>query len=126
MRLFCMDNQFEQVRDIWVNAFFTGNYEVLAKYEDEHFKVIYEKEGITEGSATRYEKIADAVKNGVWKPQKPNVQSEEYEFDEDNTHCKVIIELEADGTLIEEQWAFYDEWKIIELKFCKTKHAKHH
>ena len=36
-----MDNQLEQVRDIWVNAFFTGNYEVLAQYEDEHFKVVY-------------------------------------------------------------------------------------
>lgn len=38
-----MDNQLEQVRDIWVNAFFTGNYEVLAQYEDEHFKVVYEQ-----------------------------------------------------------------------------------
>lgn len=126
MRLFGMDKQFEQVRDIWVNAFFTGNYAVLAQYEDEHFKVIYEKEGITEGSATRYEKIADAVKNGVWKPQKPNVQSEEYEFDADYLHCKVTIELETDGTVIQELWFFAGEWKITELKFCKTKHLLSH
>lgn len=117
-----MDNHFEQVRDIWVNAFFTGNYDILSHYEDEHFKVIYEKEGITEGSATRYEKIADAVKNGVWKPQKPNVQSEEFEFDIDNTECKVTIELENDGTVIQELWVYTDEWKIVELRFCKTKH----
>ena len=71
-----MDNQLEQVRDIWVNAFFTGNYEVLAQYEDEHFKVVYEQADRVESNYTRYEKIAHAVKNGVWKPQKPDVEFE--------------------------------------------------
>lgn len=66
-----MDNQLEHIRDIRVNAFFTGNYDVLAQYEDESFRVVYEKEGVTESNYTRYEKIAHAVKNGVWKPQKP-------------------------------------------------------
>ena len=36
-----MDNQLEQARDAWVNAFFTGNVELLAHYEDEDFKVIW-------------------------------------------------------------------------------------
>ena len=48
-----MDNQLEHIRDIWVNAFFTGNYDVLAQYEDESFRVVYEKEGVTESKIGR-------------------------------------------------------------------------
>lgn len=47
-----MDNQLEHTRDIWVNAFFTGNYEVLAQYEDAQFKVVYEQEGRVEATET--------------------------------------------------------------------------
>ena len=114
-----MDNQLEQTRDIWVNAFFTGNYDVLAHYEDESFKVIYEKEGVTESNYTRYEKIAHAVKNGVWKPRKPDVLSEEFEFNRDLTECKVIIQLEHEATVIQENWYYENDWKIKELRFCK-------
>ena len=115
-----MDRQLEQTRDIWVNAFFTGNYDVLANYEDASFKVIYEKEGITESNLTRYEKIAHAVKNGVWKPQKPNIKSEEFEFDRELTRCIVTLELEDEATIIQELWICQEDWKITELRFCKV------
>ncbi|AXY55265.1 hypothetical protein CDG60_00765 [Acinetobacter chinensis] len=116
-----MDNQLEHIRDIWVNAFFTGNYDVLAQYEDESFRVVYEKEGVTESNYTRYEKIAHAVKNGVWKPQKPEIMSEEFEFNRDLTECRVTLELENEPTVIQESWVFYDEWKVVELRFCKSR-----
>ena len=119
-----MDRQLEQTRDHWVNAFFTGNYEVLAQFEDVHFKVIYEKEGITESSVTRYEKIAHAVKNGVWKPQKPEILSEEFEFDREQTHCKVTLELENEFRQIQELWFYESDWKIVELRFCKMRKTK--
>ncbi len=46
-------------------------------------KVVYEQEGRVESNYVRYERIAHAVKNGVWKPQKPDVEFEEYEFNRD-------------------------------------------
>ena len=115
-----MDKQLEQTRDSWINAFFTGNYTVLAAHEDPSFKVINEQQGSTESSLTRYEKIAHAVKNGVWKPQKPNVLSEEFEFDRDLTQCIVTLELEDQATIIRESWVYQDDWKITELRFCKV------
>ena len=118
-----MDNQLEQIRDIWSNAFFTGNFEVLARYEHEQFKVVYEQEGRVESNFTRYERIAHAVKNGVWKPQKPNVEFEEFEFDRDLKRCKVLIGLE-DQRKIQELWVNEGAWKIIELRFLKRKKSK--
>lgn len=118
-----MDNQLEQIRDIWSNAFFTGNFEVLAQYEHEKFKVVYEQEGQVEGNFTRYERIAHAVKNGVWKPQKPNIEFEEFEFDRDLKRCKVLIGLE-DQRKIQELWINEGAWKIIELRFLKRKKSK--
>ncbi|QXW25980.1 hypothetical protein KXJ74_00025 [Acinetobacter johnsonii] len=116
-----MDNQLEKVRDIWVNAFFTGNYEVLAQYEDEHFKAIYEQDGRVESNYTRYDRIAHAVKNGVWKPKKPDVEYEEYEFNYDQTECYVLIGLEENQQQIKEIWVFDGTWKIRELRFLKAK-----
>ena len=84
-----MDNQLEQARDAWVNAFFTGNVELLAHYEDEDFKVVYTAESCVENRETRYANIQHAVNNGVWKPIKPNVDSEEYEFDREQVNCRV-------------------------------------
>ena len=115
-----MDNQLEQIRDIWSNAFFTGNFEVLAQYEHEQFKVVYEQEGRVESNFTRYERIAHAVKNGVWKPQQPLIEFEEFEFDRDLIHCKVLIGLE-DQKKIQELWVNEGTWKIIELRFLKRK-----
>ena len=116
-----MDNQLEQIRDIWVNAFFTGNYETLAQYEDEHFKVVYEQDGRIESNYTRYDRIAHAVKNGVWKPQKPDVESEEFEFNRDQNECQVLIHQQ-----IRELWVNDGVWKIKELRFLKIKKTVPH
>ncbi|MBP8098891.1 MAG: hypothetical protein KAY26_00285 [Acinetobacter sp.] len=121
-----MDNQLEQIRDIWVNAFFTGNYETLAQYEDEHFKVVYEQDGRIESNYTRYDRIAHAVKNGVWKPQKPDVESEEFEFNRDQNECQVLIVLEGDHQQIRELWVNDGVWKIKELRFLKIKKTVPH
>lgn len=121
-----MDNQLEQIRDIWVNAFFTGNYETLAQYEDEHFKVVYEQNGRIESNYTRYDRIAHAVKNGVWKPQKPDVESEEFEFNRDQNECQVLIVLEGDHQQIREFWMNDGVWKIKELRFLKIKKTVPH
>ena len=121
-----MENQLEQIRDIWVNAFFTGNYETLAQYEDEHFKVVYEQDGRIESNYTRYDRIAHAVKNGVWKPQKPDVESEEFEFNRDQNECQVLIVLEGDHQQIRELWVNDGIWKIKELRFLKIKKTVPH
>ena len=121
-----MDNQLEQIRDIWVNAFFTGNYETLAQYEDEHFKVVYEQDGRIESNYTRYDRIAHAVKNGVWKPQKPDVESEEFEFNRDQNECQILIILEGDHQQIRELWVNDGIWKIKELRFLKIKKTVPH
>lgn len=121
-----MDNQLEQIRDIWVNAFFTGNYETLAQYEDEHFKVVYEQDGRIESNYTRYDRIAHAVKNGVWKPQKPDVESEEFEFNRDQNECQVLILLGGDHQQIRELWVNDGVWKIKELRFLKIKKTVPH
>ena len=118
-----MDNQLEHTRDIWVNAFFTGNYEVLAQYEDAQFKVVYEQDVRVESNYVRYERIAHAVKNGVWKPQKPDVEFEEYEFNRDQTECKILIGLAETQQQIQEIWHFDQTWKIQELRFLKAKKA---
>ena len=120
-----MDNQLEHIRDIWVNAFFTGNYAVLAEYEDEHFKVVYEQEGRVETNYVRYECIAHAVNNGVWKPKKPDVEFEEYEFNRDQTECKILIGLTENQQQIQEIWHFHQGWKIQELRFLKASKAAH-
>lgn len=121
-----MDNQLEQIRDIWVNAFFTGNYETLAQYEDEYFKVVYEQDGRIESNYTRYDRIAHAVKNGVWKPQKPDVESEEFEFNRDQNECQVLILLGGDHQQIRELWVNDGIWKIKELRFLKIKKTVPH
>lgn len=118
-----MGNQLEQIRDIWSNAFFTGNFEVLAQYEHEQFKVVYEQEGRVESNFTRYERIAHAVKNGVWKPQQPLIEFEEFDFDRDLKHCKVLIGLQ-DQKKIQELWVYEGDWKIIELRFLKRKKSQ--
>ena len=114
-----MDNQLEQARDIWVNAFFTGQYEVLAHYEHVKFKVNDEQHNRIESSHMRYERIAHAVKNGVWKPQKPEVEFEEFEFDYDQSHCQIMIGLKQNQQRIQEFWVNQNGWKIVELRFLK-------
>ena len=115
-----MDQELEQIRDIWTQAFFSGNYEVLAQYEHEQFKVVYEQEGRVESNFIRYDRIAHAVKNGVWKPQKVAVEFEEFDYDGDLKHCQVWIGLQ-NHKQIRELWVNEGAWKIIELRFLKRK-----
>jgi hypothetical protein len=111
--------QLEEIRDIWIDAFFHGDYDVLLSYEAEHFKVVYEQEDRVESNYTRYDRIAHAVNNGVWKPQKLNVEAEEFDFDAASKTCKVLIILGDDHKNIQETWEYDQEWKIIELRFLK-------
>lgn len=115
-----MDQQLEQARDIWINAFFTGNYRLLAECEAENFKVIYEQTDRIEGNHTRYEKIAHAVANGVWKPQKPDVEFEAFEFNHEQTVCRILIGVVENQQYIQETWVFNQGWKIQELRFLKN------
>lgn len=117
-----MENLLEQIRDIWTEAFFNGDYEVLRQYEHDDFKVVYEQEGRVESNYTRYDRIAHAVQNGVWKPQKPEVKFEIFEYNADQTECKVRIGFEQDQQEINEIWRLQEGWKIVELRFLKDKY----
>ena len=117
-----MDSLLEQSRDAWINAFFIGNYDVLAEYEHENFKVVYEQDGRVESNYMRYDRIAHAVQNGVWKPRNPDVEFEEFEYNYDQNECKVIVGFEVDKSMAQELWVFEETWKIIELRFLKSKH----
>jgi hypothetical protein len=114
-----MSTQLEHIRDTWTAAFFNGDFDVLRQYEDENFKVVYEQEGRVEGNYTRYDLIAHAVQNGVWKPQKPNIESEDFEYNADQTACVVCIELQDNAQKIQENWQYKTSWKIVELRFLK-------
>lgn len=118
-----MNDLLEQTRDIWANAFFTGNYEVLAKYEHPEFKVVYEQENRVESNYMRYDRIAHAVQNGVWKPRNPDIEFEEMEYDHSNSRCTVLIGFEQDKSMIRELWVYDEGWKIAELRFLKTKYS---
>lgn len=119
-----MDNELENIRDIWVSAFFNGQYEILEQYEEQNFKVVYEEDGRIESNFTRYERIAHAVNNGVWKPQKLNVEFEEYEYDREQKNCRIVIGVEHSGQQLQELWQFDEQWKIVELRFLKQKRAR--
>lgn len=114
-----MENELEQISDIWMDAFFAGHYDVLHRYEREDFKVVYEQQGRVESNYTRYDLIAHAVQNGVWKPQIPNVEFENYEFNREQTECCIQIGLESSKQKIQEIWLYENEWKISELRFLK-------
>ena len=116
-----MDNQLETIREIWISAFFTGDYDVLRQYEHDHFKVVYEEDGRVEGNYTRYDRIAHAVNNGVWKPQKLDIDIEEYTYNREQTECEILLGLEDRPHYIREIWQDTDNgWQIIELRFLKT------
>ena len=115
-----MDSQLEEVREIWANAFYIGHYEVLRQYEHEDFKVVFEQKNRVETSYVRYDRIAHAVKNGVWKPHKPEVEYEDYKYNADQTECCVVTGLAKDKHRIQELWRYENEWKIIELRFLKS------
>ena len=114
-----MDSQLEEIREIWANAFYSGDYDLLRHYEHQDFQVIFEQEGHVEGSYLRYDRIAHAVQNSVWKPLKPEIEYEEYEYNEDQTECRILIGLENNKQRLQEVWKLEDEWKILELRFLK-------
>ena len=35
-----MDSQLEEIREIWANAFYSGDYDVLRHYEHQDFQVV--------------------------------------------------------------------------------------
>lgn len=116
-----MSNQLETIRDTWIGAFFTGNYDVLRQYEHDQFKVIYEEEGRVEANYTRYDRIAHAVNNGVWKPQKFDIDVEEYNYNRDQSECEVFLGTEEQPHFIREIWRDEGQgWQIMELRFLKT------
>jgi hypothetical protein len=122
-----VDSLLDQSRDAWSNAFFTGNYEILAQHEHEHFKVVYEQDGRVESNYMRYDRIAHAVQNGVWKPRNPDIEFEEFEYNYDQNECTVIVGLEEDHSMIQELWVLDNEtWKITELRFLKKKYSNAH
>lgn len=55
----------------------------------------------------------------VWKPLKPDIEYEEYEYNEDQTECRILIGLENNKQRLQEVWKLEDEWKILELRFLK-------
>lgn len=112
--------QLEDIRDIWMEAFFKGDYAVLEQYEHPDFKVVFEQDDRVEANFTRYDRIAHAVQNGIWKPQKPNVEAEEFEFDLETQHCKVLVILGEKQNKIQELWLLQDRWSLIELRFLKA------
>lgn len=106
----------EQSRDHWINAYYLGKVDILKLYEHAQFKVIFKKTGKSESLSTRYEQIQHAVTNGVWKPQKPAIEIEEFEYNIENTECHVSMKSVHNEVVIEEFWINEAGWKIIELK----------
>jgi hypothetical protein len=111
-----MNHSLEQSRDTWINAYYLGQVDTLKTYEHDNFIVIFQKSGITETHINRYDRILHAVQNGVWKPQKPDIEIEEFEYDYANTFCQVLMKSADEKTLIQELWKFENGWKILELK----------
>ena len=114
--------QLEDIRDIWIDAFFRGDYTVLEQYEQHNFKVVCEQDGRVEDNVVRFVQIAHAVQNGIWKPQKPDVDTEDFDFDQIENECKVLITLASKQKILETWQYQHTEWKIIELRFLKDKH----
>lgn len=117
-----MDLSLEQQRDHWLNAFYTGQVEVLMQCEHAEFKVVYEAQGKVESSFSRYSSIQHAVQNGVWKPQHLEIQTEAFEFNPEQTQCRIVLHLLRPVQIIQETWQYHaGSWQIMELRFCKKK-----
>lgn len=116
-----MKQDLEQVRDAWLDAFYQGDVLALQRYEHAQLKVIYEDKARTESSLNRYEQIAHAVQNAVWKPQKPAIVAEEFEFDEQSQQCTVYLKSDANRVIMQEIWRLDHTWMLLELRFCQVK-----
>lgn len=116
-----MQNLLEQSRYAWSEAYYRGDGEQLKYYEHPDLQIVYEAKGIIESNLNRYEQIAHAVKNAVWKPQKPLIESEEFEFNERMDRCVILLISTENAAFIQETWVFNQFWQLIELRFCKKK-----
>ncbi len=57
--------------------------------------------------------------------KKPDVEFEEYEFNRNQTECKILIGLTENQQQIQEIWHFHQGWKIQELRFLKASKTVH-
>lgn len=117
------NQELEPVHDIWIDAYYLGDIALFKQYEHQQLQIIYEAKGVVENSLNRYEQIAHAVNNSVWKPQKPNITTEEFDFNAEAMRCRVSLKSENMQCLIQELWVFEQAWKVIEIRFCKPKRA---
>lgn len=120
-----MQYSLEQCRDAWIDAYYRGDSIQLKSYEHPELQIIYEVKGIVEGNVNRYEQIEHAVQNGVWKPQKPQLDIEEFEFNDANNRCVIHLKQQNNGPFIQETWVFDQVWRVIELRFCREKVVEH-
>lgn len=116
-----MRQDLEQVRDAWLDAYYRGDAEALRGYEHAQLQIIYADQGMTERSLNRYEQIRHAVQNAVWKPQKPAIIAEEFEFDEQSTRCLVLLKSAKERVLMQELWQFEGSWTLLELRYFQPK-----
>lgn len=114
-----MQYSLEQCRDAWRDAYYRGDSVQLRSYEHPDLQIIYEEKGISESNINRYEQIAHAVKNSVWKPQKPQIEREEFEFNAANNRCVIHLKQQNNQSLIQETWVFDQVWRLLELRFCQ-------
>ncbi|QIO07382.1 hypothetical protein [Acinetobacter shaoyimingii] len=110
-----MTYSLEQSHDTWMNAYYLGKIDILKKYEHPHLKVLFRDSGIIETQLDRYERIRHAIQNGVWKPKKYDIDIEEFEYNEQNTRCKISMKSANGRLILEELWTFEASWKILAL-----------
>ncbi|EPF81706.1 hypothetical protein [Acinetobacter rudis] len=120
-----MQDLLEQSRTAWSDAYYRGDSEQLQHHEHPDLHIVYEAKGIVESNINRYEQIAHAVKNSVWKPQKPSIEIEEFEFNSTMDRCIVRLKPHENLILIQETWIFEQSWQLIELRFCQKKPILH-
>lgn len=118
-----MQYSLEGCRDAWIDAYYRGDSVQLKSYEHPQLQLIYEAKGITESNLNRYAQIEHAVQNAVWKPQKPQIESEEFEFNAANNRCVIRIKQQNKQSFIQETWVFDRVWQLIELRFCQEEMA---
>lgn len=116
-----MQDLLEQSRNAWSDAYYRGDGDQLQCYEHPDLQIVYEAKGIVESNINRYEQIAHAVKNSVWKPQKPFIDIEEFEFNSAMDRCVIRLKSHEDLILIQETWVFNQFWQLLELRFCQKK-----
>lgn len=114
-----MQDLLEQSRNAWTSAYYRGDSKQLQHYEHPDLQIVYEAKGIVESNISRYEQIDHAIKNSVWKPQKPAIDIEEFEFNSLMDRCVIHLKSNEELILIQETWVFNQFWQLLELRFCQ-------